>query len=448
MRSALFCLALLVVGVEAAAQQPDGTQLSAAMPQSQEFVAYLVETNRLGEGAVGVLGDPGKSLASENYIGPEDGVEGGTLGLSLNFIDATGGEFDLASVARRVVTELEAIYSAFPANRYGLEAVTFCYRTVRAPAPFNYEAGRERAWGADFPYATAFDFEQWSAYVESVNQDDGTFDSESIPIIVVEGHGDLLGFTAGLTIDESRPSPIVIEANLLAGNIEGRASGKVIAHLIANYLGLRPLWYPAELGGDLVEDTPQHNAPNIGRSDGSIHLSLVPGLPVELVDNVMDNTDDTQGANWTQAQAEFIRRCLARADMVIEVSAEKGCRDGYHNVEEENEDAIALRLVPPAESGVSLHVAPNPATDVVEILVELSVNSSSGKSSEQFSRSFTLQIVDANGRLARVSAIEAAVGGRTSRLEQLDDLPSGLYRVLLLHGVSKAQVATATFVRQ
>jgi Pregnancy-associated plasma protein-A len=78
-----------------------------------------------------------------------------------------------------------------------------------------------------------------------------------------------------------------------------------LSHLVASYLNLYELWNDTKhCQDDFVDDTPIHNAPNVGLPypNESRHVSTCEGNPVEMRSNIMDNTGDVSQYLFTWGQ--------------------------------------------------------------------------------------------------------------------------------------------------
>ena len=87
--------------------------------------------------------------------------------------------------------------------------------------------------------------------------------------------------------------------------------GRTLTHLVANYLGVYPLWGLVRCADDKVRDTPVHNGPNYG-CHSSRHVSSCGYNPAEMIPNYMDNTDDRCMSFFTNGQINRMYASLAK----------------------------------------------------------------------------------------------------------------------------------------
>ncbi len=87
--------------------------------------------------------------------------------------------------------------------------------------------------------------------------------------------------------------------------------GRTLTHLVANYLGVYPLWGLVRCADDKVRDTPVHNGPNFGCPGGN-HVSVCTDQPVEMLPNFMDNTDDRCMSFFTAGQISRMYAVVAK----------------------------------------------------------------------------------------------------------------------------------------
>ncbi len=103
---------------------------------------------------------------------------------------------------------------------------------------------------------------------------------------------------------------IVIDSRYFGRGSPAYNEGKTLTHLIGNYLGLYDLWGLYRCSDDGVEDTPIHNAPNLGQPNAK-RISTCDGLPRAMVMNFMDGTDDRYQYMFTKGQVRRMRYMLS-----------------------------------------------------------------------------------------------------------------------------------------
>ena len=103
---------------------------------------------------------------------------------------------------------------------------------------------------------------------------------------------------------------IVIDSRFFGRGSLTYTEGKTLTHLIGNYLGLIDLWgfYPCTDDG--VEDTPIHNAPNLG-DPAHVRISTCYGYPPAMLMNFMDNSNDANMYMFTRGQVQRMRYMLS-----------------------------------------------------------------------------------------------------------------------------------------
>ncbi|MBX2817738.1 MAG: hypothetical protein KTR24_17165 [Saprospiraceae bacterium] len=94
---------------------------------------------------------------------------------------------------------------------------------------------------------------------------------------------------------------IVIDHRYFGRGTEPYHLGKTLVHLMANYLGIIPLWGIVDCQDDGVPDTPVHSSRTFWYIDAR-NISACPGTPTQMVINFMDNTDDEYLTMWTKGQ--------------------------------------------------------------------------------------------------------------------------------------------------
>jgi hypothetical protein len=78
--------------------------------------------------------------------------------------------------------------------------------------------------------------------------------------------------------------------------------GRSTTHQVGHWMNLYDIWGGRNCGDDLVDDTPQANASNIGLCPTHPHLSTCPGTPIEMFMNFMDEPHDQCRIMFTQGQ--------------------------------------------------------------------------------------------------------------------------------------------------
>ena len=391
------------------------------MPQTREYEAFLREGGHLRTEERHRLDDP-RSFMTERLPGAEWGGTVDTLAVRLAFIDATKRRTVRSRLVDEALFDLNGIFGALPRNPYRLEAVSMCASLTQAPKRFSRRrrgrGGRGRDGETDVQQS-GFDFPSWLEYLESIRPFlRSELSAGEIPVFVITGGSDVLGFTLGT------PTPrwpgldaVVVSGELLRKDVRGREGGKALAHLVANHLGLRSLWVGDADGGDFVDDTPAHNAPNLGTYPDGVHFAMAPGLPVELVDNVMDNTDDAAGATWTRGQVTFLTASLLEPAMRGVLTADPDVCPAEGDVRQRT---AALQYAPPEPEGeMTVDLSPNPARD--RLLVRL--ESVDGVVDDQWSA----RIYDHNGRLVQTATLSSI--GRAAVPVDIRALPAGSYTV-------------------
>lgn len=155
---------------------------------------------------------------------------------------------------------------------------------------------------------------------------------------------------------------VVINRALMADQVaeDGYVSlGKTLTHLVGNYLNLYSIWGDgSHCSDDRVSDTPIHNAPNYG-SPSQGHISVCPGLPLEMVMNFMDFTDDSIRTMFTKGQCQRLYATLDQGgsrSTLLETPIQCG------------EQMLELVTVGnPNLNTLQLAVFPNPANNIVHI---------------------------------------------------------------------------------
>ncbi|MBK8506125.1 MAG: hypothetical protein IPL46_30365 [Saprospiraceae bacterium] len=118
---------------------------------------------------------------------------------------------------------------------------------------------------------------------------------------------------------------IVIDQRWFGRGSMTYTGGKTLTHLVGNYLGLIDLWGLYPCTDDGVEDTPIHNAPNLG-DPTPIRISTCIGYPAAMVVNFMDNTDDKNMYMFTRGQAQRMRYILSTPGLRSDFTTLKSAR--------------------------------------------------------------------------------------------------------------------------
>lgn len=151
--------------------------------------------------------------------------------------------------------------------------------------------------------------------------------------------------------------------------------GKTLTHLVGNYLGLYDLWNDFSLcADDYVDDTPIHNAPNLGCQVYK-HVSTCHEQPAEMIMNFMDNSDDACQRMFTLGQKLRMQSMFApggpRASLLHTLPlCEK--QTPLHLVQERSEADNPIPKT--AAKEISLSIWPNPAGEEANVLVKTSGN--------------------------------------------------------------------------
>jgi hypothetical protein len=163
---------------------------------------------------------------------------------------------------------------------------------------------------------------------------------------------------------------IVIDYSFLGINSELNQSeemrdGKILTHLMGNYLGLISLWGEKPCTDDYLWDTPVHNGPNFGYlGPGQISICPLYGYPLEMTENFMDSTPDSIRHMFTRQQVNRMHAALS----------EGGTRSGLLKTKIEckrnKQDLDILeRSAKEQQSGIKIQIFPNPAVDLLCIRV-------------------------------------------------------------------------------
>lgn len=327
------------------------------VPQTLAYERFIVTNGYLAEGDLTRLQAPYDFVedGSLSEIGAEEVPD--TLFVNLAFINAASQGRIPPPMLERIIADLEHQFSDLPRNDLGVQAIRFCPTRHRA---------RQRMRFARFPVTedsrtNRIPFQQWVAYVRN-NQElfNRPIIRRSVPVVVVDSRDEFLGFTSAARTSLEGGDAIVTSRRTLHKELQRRDKSGTLAHLIANHLGLPPLWAQRGREGDHVADTPIQLEPNFGRVDsaGYVHVAMAPGLPPELASNPMDNTWDEEDAPWTRGQVE-----LLIGSMQSERLRKYACPAACGQEEAPARDTTA-RLVVHVDSSEqaqpSLRLAPNP----------------------------------------------------------------------------------------
>jgi hypothetical protein len=159
---------------------------------------------------------------------------------------------------------------------------------------------------------------------------------------------------------------IVIDPRYLANDEASPYSqGKTLTHLVANYLGLPPIWGRGGCSDDGIQDTPAHNAPNYGRPDAG-HSSTCAGYPAEMTMNFMDSAEDEMLYMFTRRQVARMRAALSPGGLrekLGKVSTQ--CTPPQPEFALNRNAASTTSQTSPASSVLTVH--PNPSDGEVRI---------------------------------------------------------------------------------
>lgn len=161
--------------------------------------------------------------------------------------------------------------------------------------------------------------------------------------------------------------------------------GRTLTHLVANYLGLPPIWGDGTYcSDDGIPDTPLHNGPNFGRP-GPAHFSTCAGNPREMTGNFMDNCADEATYFFTRGQVRWMRAALlpggGRSGLI---QSPGSCAPRPKTVAQTDTVVVTGKQT---SSAASLIVAPNPATAAVVVTAGKEITGA------------TLEVYDLAGRL-------------------------------------------------
>lgn len=390
-----------------------------ATPQTIAYERYLLgdasplrpnEVPRLTELAheqVGVI-ERHADWHGDRAVDPEVGVR-------LTFVDLTrdgipSGDFDA------LLAELNVMYDFADDAVEGLSALTFCRERTLRPADML------SAVTGDYPLEGSGDT-VLTNYAGLVSRYGHRVDVRgTLPVVVVDGSADFLGFASTVPHD-GLTDAVVVAGELLRDSIPGRTEGETVGQLIANYIGLKPIWYADSPYGDMVHDTPCHNGPNYGTYEpGEAHLSMCDGMPLELVDNFMDNTAESVRTSWTRGQVERLRMLLSLQEFRHALVREP-CPEPDEYVWGRDLD------VAPEYDGlvgglgdVTVRLRPNPVSSLLHLTLE-------GGTAAELTERAVIYVTDAAG--ARVSVPVETVSPTAYTLN-FGTLPQGSYHVTVV----------------
>jgi hypothetical protein len=167
----------------------------------------------------------------------------------------------------------------------------------------------------------------------------------------------------GIVIDKSAFG-VQTEQNMHYGHNEG----KLLTHLMGNYLGLTSIWGDFPCGDDHLWDTPVHNAPNFGYlGPGQVSSCELYGHNLEMTENFMDSTPDSIRYMFTPLQVNRMHATLSESGTRAGLSkngVKMQC--DYRN---KPELTIPERDAKTIQSGIKIEIFPNPAVDLLCIRV-------------------------------------------------------------------------------
>lgn len=191
--------------------------------------------------------------------------------------------------------------------------------------------------------------------------------------------------------------------------------GKTLTHLLGNYLGLYPLWGQYNCTDDYVFDTPIHNYPNF-KETGYKHISTCDGLPVEMVSNFMDNTDDTYLHFFTHGQKSRMQAILAKGGARAGLVKSKKACDEIDPASLQSldlfsqETTIVEETLPP-----SIRLQPNPADQLTQLEIEV-FSEAKGD----------IRVYDLNGKLHYAQVTDLVPGAQQFNIN-CQDWTAGIY---------------------
>jgi Pregnancy-associated plasma protein-A/Secretion system C-terminal sorting domain len=163
---------------------------------------------------------------------------------------------------------------------------------------------------------------------------------------------------------------IVIDYQFLGSNTELNLNsefnqGKILTHLMGNYLGLISMWGETPCTDDNLWDTPIHEGPNFGYL-GSGQVSSCPlyNFPLSMNENFMDTTPDSIRYMFTRQQVFRMHACLSEGGSRAGLLKTKIKCDIRKEDLEPTERAAKEKI-----AGVKIEIFPNPAIDLICVRV-------------------------------------------------------------------------------
>lgn len=333
-------------------------------PRTLEYEMYLDSVGKYDSDAKLRNETPRRFMNEvELYSGNRE-TEPNIIYVRLSVVDATKDKNLLKRSLDTNIHNLNRIFGDLPENLYGVEQIAFCVEGITAGEEFRLKrTGRNRG-----ERLNDIDFEIWTEYVarnKTIFEDVSV--ANSIPIVVVDGQADAIGFTSGVATSDAGGDAIVVTKEAFSLLFRKRDKSQILAHLVANHIGLPSLWAQRGSYGDHVSDTPLQLEPNFGEpaEEHTTHRSMAPGMPIELVSNVMDNTWDPATSGWTKGQTEFLVGSLRSPNL-------RGNVTGKSCVETSTEDQNGPPGEGPAKTDSCTIVAtPNPVSSSVELKYNL-----------------------------------------------------------------------------
>jgi len=420
--SARLMLASLIAAVLAADSLAQPAKFP-EVPQTIEYERYLLSN----EGPLAKYDLEGLSMLVRDQVRVIQSLPDplalpdlkGVIGIELSFIDLSSSNFNESDI-RKLVDELNSMFSFGGDGRDELVGIRFCHNLIGTPLGLaklpNLTTNSETSYDELFKK-----FQGVAATLEPL-LNSAILDRTTIPVIIVDGNEDLLGFASSVPHD-GLTDAVVIASELLRGSVLGRSQGKTIGQLIANYIGLKPIWYSENEYGDMIMDTPCHNGPNYGMfSEDEIHLSMCDGMPRELVHNYMDNSYEEMRHQWTDDQIERIQMLLSidkfRAALVKAPCIEVELQDNPGAIVEDGR-SDASQVIPP-----SLLVQPNPVSDLLTVFL-------SSSKSANLAEPIGIYLTDGGGQ--RVNAISTRLHGGSYTIDVAGLSPGNYFVTLILY---------------
>ena len=199
--------------------------------------------------------------------------------------------------------------------------------------------------------------------------------------------------------------------------------GKTLTHLVANYLGLEDIWGNYPCANDNVDDTPLHNAPNMGCNFDVNHVSTCPGNPIEMTMNLMDNSYDECSYLFTYGQKQRMITNLSQ------YGPRHGLTKGSTKCAIESMDVtfnsgVQQSVNSPDFAPPVLSIQPNPARDAFNLSIEF----------EQPMK-VHCSIYSLSGQLVYQSVVDEIRS--YSQSVNSDTWPPGLYMVSVIAGENR-----------